>query len=490
MISKHIARLRPHLNRLWFRLTLAFGVVVFLGVVATYVISVISIYVEGEQLDLAEEFSIEDGPIDRLSLYYQQVGSWDDIETVMESIQSIYPANEQASISFSFIDVDDRVLYDAHPDYDESRIEYAGPYYDAIIPIGVEDTDVGYFRIEAYFAENIAEVDNVADLVSGWFQEVWWQILGVGAFVGIFSGVIVSYTLAKPLSRLAHAAEDIGRRDLSRRVQLQGSTEVRSLAQSFNNMVEQLEEAERLRRNMVADVAHELRTPLTVLQGNLRAILDDVYPLTKAEVAGLYDQTRVLSRLVNDLHELSQAEARKLPFAMEDVRLGQLLDNIATIYEPVTEVEDITLSLEIRGELPVYCDSARITQVIQNLLNNAVHHTQSGGKITIRAGRDVDFIYVDVHDTGTGIDSVHLPFVFDRFYRADKSRSRNKGGAGLGLAISKAIIEAHDGSIGVESTGISGEGTTFTVKLPASKKLLQDMRLKTQETPAMPAALN
>ena len=474
-------RITRHFNHLWFRLTLTFGVVVFLGVIATYMISLVIAFLSNDEVDLVEAFSVEGGPVDTLAQYYQQVGSWDDITSVMEAIQSNYPPNERASITFAFIDEHGTTLFDAHLPEDDVTTQFNGPYYDATIPITVDELAVGQFQVKAYYAENVIEVNNVPDLFTKWIGEVWWQIMAVGIFVGLLSGVVVSYSLAKPLRRLADTAEDIGQRDLSSRVDVRGSTEVNRLAESFNNMATQLETAERLRRKLVADVAHELRTPLTVLQGNLRAILDDVYPLSKSEVASLYNQTRVLNRLVNDLHELSQAEAKKLPLSKEELGIGRLLRAMIATFEPIVEEAGMRLSLEVRGELLVHADSARISQVIHNLLANALHHTPLGGQITIRASRDRHNVHIDVADTGSGIAPEHLPYVFDRFYRVEQSRSRNQGGAGLGLAISKAIVEAHNGAMSVYSTGVSGEGSTFTVVLPAIKKSIEDIRLSTQE---------
>jgi signal transduction histidine kinase len=225
-----------------------------------------------------------------------------------------------------------------------------------------------------------------------------------------------------------------------------------------------------LRRNMVADVAHELRTPLSVLQGNLRAILDDVYPLEKAEVARLYDQTRLLSHMVNDLHELAQAEARQLPMHFTHTDMADLVENVAGMFAPVAEAEGVGLKVDVGDDLPdVRADSARLSQVMNNLLVNALRHTPKGGCIELRAARENGHVRLDVEDTGEGISRDHLPHVFERFYRADRARSRATGGAGLGLAIAKAIIHSHNGDISVSSEGVAGKGTIFTIRLPVEK---------------------
>jgi len=288
-----------------------------------------------------------------------------------------------------------------------------------------------------------------------------------GGTVAIVAGILMSRNLTAPLNELAEAARAIGARNLSRRVRVSGSDEMVELGQAFNEMAAQLEQAETLRRNLVADVAHELRTPLSVLQGNLRAILDDVYPLEKAEIANLYDQTRLLNRLVNDLHELTQAESGQLPMDLRPTNLVDLVNTTVNTFAPVAEAKGVIVSAQVPDDLPVVpADSARLTQVLHNLLNNALRHTPKGGTISIQASYDDANVRLAMQDTGEGIPPEHLPHVFDRFYRADPARSRVLGGAGLGLAIARAIVEAHGGDITAASEGVPGRGSTFTVLLP------------------------
>lgn len=283
--------------------------------------------------------------------------------------------------------------------------------------------------------------------------------------VGIAVGVISSRSLTAPLNKLAKTAQAIGARDLSRRVEVKGSDEVKVVAQAFNEMAAKLEKAETLRSNMLADVTHELRTPISVIQGNLRAILDDVYELDKAEIARLYDQTRHLSRLVDDLHELSLAEANQLPLTMTAVNLGDMIQETVAAYAPIIEAERLDVQLELDNVSTIQGDRARLTQCLQNLLNNAIRHTPAGGKIAVELALEAEGVQLRVRDSGQGIAAEHLPYVFDRFYRADPTRSRETGGSGLGLAIVKAIVEAHGGRVEAHSAG-KGRGSTFIVVLP------------------------
>lgn len=287
------------------------------------------------------------------------------------------------------------------------------------------------------------------------------------AVVGSIAGILISRSLTAPLFRLQEALRDVGDQNLSQRVSVEGSSEIQALATTFNTMASKLETTEALRQNMLADVAHELRTPITVIQGNLRAILDDVYPLEKDEVARLYDQTRQLTRLVDDLHELTQAEARRLPLDKSDVNVAELVQETAAYFQPLMDEYDINLRVELLGRHPVVqADRQRLIQVMQNLLNNARRHTPAGGRILIQVEQLTGMVDIRVTDSGDGIAPEHLPYVFDRFYRTDAARARDDGGVGLGLALVRAIIEAHDGHVKVTSEGPQA-GTTFTICLPA-----------------------
>lgn len=286
------------------------------------------------------------------------------------------------------------------------------------------------------------------------------------AIVGALAGIVLSRMLAAPLQELAGGAQAIARQDLSHRVPVRGSDEMRTVAESFNDMAGQLEQGEMLRRQMLADVSHELRNPLHILRGNLQAMLDGVYPLDEAEVGRLLEQTDHLTALINDLHELSLAEARRLPMDLEPVDLGVLVKEAAVAFRPMALSDGIDLRVELLGRPPVVnADRARLRQTLQNLLLNALRHTSPGGRILLSVENVNGLATVIVQDNGTGISADHLPRVFDRFYRTDDARDRETGGAGLGLAIAKAIIEAHDGQITAASAGLD-KGTTITITLP------------------------
>ncbi len=277
--------------------------------------------------------------------------------------------------------------------------------------------------------------------------------------------------LATPLADVMTAADAVAGGDLSVRVPERGPGDFRRMAISFNRMAEELERADSRRRNLTADVAHELRTPLQIIQGNLEGILDGVYEPTVERVEATLDETRLLALLVEDLRVLSLAEAGQLPLTLEQVDVAELLNDTLTSFSGQAQAAELDLRIEIEDNLPpITGDVARLEQALGNLMSNALRHTPAGGVITLGA-RPVDRgIRISVSDSGEGIPAGDLPYVFDRFWRGDRARSRSGGArSGLGLAITRQLIEAHGGTIGVESE--LGRGTTFTIELQVGESL-------------------
>ena len=233
-------------------------------------------------------------------------------------------------------------------------------------------------------------------------------------------------------------------------------------------MAKELERTDEQRRNLTADVAHELRTPLHIIQGNLEGVLDGVYDPTEEHIGATLDETRLLGRLVEDLRTLSLAESGQLPLVRETVDVGDLLADARTSFSGQAEVAGIDLRAEPIADsgISLDVDAGRVDQVLGNLLLNAVRHTPRGGAITLSAEACGSGVRITVRDNGEGIAPEDLPFIFDRFWRGDRSRSHASGaGGGLGLSIARQLIRAHGGQIQVESE--LGRGTTFTIDLPA-----------------------
>lgn len=291
-------------------------------------------------------------------------------------------------------------------------------------------------------------------------------LLAVGLAVRAFRDI------ATPLADVMAAADAVAEGDLSVRVPERGPGDFGRLAHSFNRMTGELERADQQRRNLTADVAHELRTPLHIIQGNLEGILDGVYEPTAEHINTTLDETRLLARLVDDLRTLSLAEAGQLPLTWEPVDVAELLADVGTSFSGQAEAAGIDLRVEIEGDasdLTITGDVGRLDQVLSNLMANALRYTPAGGAVALLAQPMDGGVRIAVRDTGRGISPEDLPYVFDRFWRGDRSRSHAGGaGSGLGLAIARQLVQAHSGRIGVESE--PGRGTTFTVELPAGEK--------------------
>lgn len=283
--------------------------------------------------------------------------------------------------------------------------------------------------------------------------------------IGILLAFGLLRQLTQPLNQLAAASQQIARGELSRRVNVKSRDELGRLADSFNEMVSSLERAEKAKRQMIADVSHELRTPLTVLRTVLEGLRDGVIEPTSENFVALHNKTLLTARLVDDLHQLALADAGQLSVRKSRCDLGQLFAHIQATVGVQLEDSGIRFLVEVPEDLPeAEADPQRIEQVILNLLSNALRHTPKGGMIRMTARvTEEAFIKVSLCNTGPRLSDEDLIHVFDRFYRAEPSRSREEGGAGLGLAIAKALIEAHGGRIWAENAAEGGACFHFTL---------------------------
>lgn len=441
-------------SALWVRLTAASTFVTLIVLSLSFALSYLSLrirlqgYIEGRYGSVPSIISKQ------LATYYQQRSSWEGVELLLEDD---FPLG---LVETTLADADGTVVY-------ASCGEGVGDLLGSdergrMVPVTLEGQTVGYWRLNlpASLAPESPE----------WFLlENLERLLILGAVLAIGAGLVISGVLARsltiPLHRLVAASQAVAGGDLNQQVEEKGSDEVVQMALAFNEMTAALKKAEELRQNLMADVAHELRTPLSVVQGNLRAILDDVYPMDKAEIAHLYDETRLLSRLVNDLGELARAEAGQLSLNRRTMDVGDLCRTTVANFEPASDSKEIELSCDLPPSLPrIEADPDRLAQVLRNLLANALRHTPRGGRIAVTAGLEAGRVRITVADNGRGIPTEHLEHVFDRFWRVDPARSRENGGSGLGLAIAKSLVEAHGGRIWAESR--AGQGATFIFEVP------------------------
>lgn len=289
--------------------------------------------------------------------------------------------------------------------------------------------------------------------------------LVIGGALALVLILTLSRTVLRPVRDLTTAVRRMERGDLSARVVTGAGDEIGQLARSFNAMAEALARQETLRRDMVSDVAHELRTPLANLRCQIEALEDGLAQPDAATIRSLRDETLLLARLVEDLQQLSLAEAGALRLAREPLAPAALLEQALAALRPAAEEADVMLEADAAPALPpVQGDRERVAQVLRNLVTNALQHTPAGGRVTMEARAVADAVEFTVRDTGRGIPVEHLPLVFERFHRVDPSRARATGGAGLGLAIVRRLVEAHGGAVRVESE--EGRGATFAFTLP------------------------
>jgi signal transduction histidine kinase len=268
---------------------------------------------------------------------------------------------------------------------------------------------------------------------------------------------------AAPIGDMMSAAGRVADGDYSARIVPQGNGEIRDLAESFNKMTERLQANEKLRRNLLADVAHELRTPLSVIQGNVEGMLDGVYPRDDSHLLPILDQTAMMSRLLDDLRTFSLVEAGVFKLHREPTDIEELVLDLVAAYQPRARQAGVSLTGEVSPMAEAEVDPVRLRQILENLVTNALRYTPAGGTIRVIANSDGRAVFFTVADTGVGIVPEHLPHLFERFWK-----SADSGGSGLGLAIARTLVEAHGGQIHAESA--PGQGTTLRLQVPVSEQ--------------------
>lgn len=292
------------------------------------------------------------------------------------------------------------------------------------------------------------------------------------ALFGLLLGYFLFRQIVSPIQAVTSAASTIAAGNLNQRVPVRSNDEVGTLARTFNRMADTLEQDQKTRQTMIADIAHELRTPVTILQSNLEAMLDGVLATSPEEIASLRDEAELLSRLIADLRLLSLAEAGQLKLEKRPVPVNHLVQRVIDGFRMQVAEQKVTILAEVKDPLPlITIDGDRMSMVLRNLISNALRYTSENGKIVLSATQEDREILLEVTDTGIGIAPADLPFIFDRFYRADKSRSRSSGGSGIGLAIVKQLVEAHGGSVSASSPAFpskdgSGYGSRFSIRIP------------------------
>jgi signal transduction histidine kinase len=331
------------------------------------------------------------------------------------------------------------------------------------VPLKVEGEVVGWLLYDA-FRDPWGPGPPEGDFLERVKQAIVFGALGAMA-MALLLGVLLARTLTRPIRELTAATRLVAQGDLGRQVTVRSKDELGQLTASFNRMSRDLARTNKLRRQMTADIAHDLRTPLSVILGYTEALSDGKLQGTPEMYEVLYSEAQHLRYLIEDLRILSLADAGELPLTRQRIAPRVLLERTAVAHGVRAEQRDISLHVDAPADLPaVEVDPDRMAQVLGNLVANAMRYTPAGGRIVLAAESDANAVTLHVQDDGAGIAPDDLPYVFERFYRGDKSRQQLDGESGLGLAIVKSLVEAHGGTVSAEST--LGEGTTFTITIP------------------------
>ena len=363
--------------------------------------------------------------------------------------------------------------------------------YVAVILVGVVVlATAASFSAPAAFDRNLASMGAMmsggmmgnaqtaeANLYSGYQMSVT-EALSLAALAALIAAIAASYLVSRqvvgPIQKMVGISHRIAEGELHERLKISGNLardqldELDLLALSFNQMADKLEKTEVVRRQLIGDISHELRTPLTAIKGYMEGLIDGVLPASSQTFQQVHSEVDRLQRLVNDLQELSRMEAGAYPLNLKSVPVLKLVKNVESRLSRQFEEKGILLVAAVPTGLPnVLADEDRILQVLINLTGNAMQYTPAGGKVTISALCEKNEVRITVADTGIGIAPEHLPHIFTRFYRVDKSRTRASGGSGIGLTIAQSLIKAHHGRIWVESAG-EGKGSAFHFTLPVS----------------------
>ena len=454
------------MSRLSVRLTLAIVATTLLAVGLVAVVVNRAAGSEFRRYLSGSETAISAGLAPALVEYYERAGSWQGVSDLL-STASLSPGQGRGGRgrgpALLLAAAAGRDAYDSQglsPGEQLDRRDLAQAW-----PLTSAGQTIGYLLVRHGAGSQLAAPEqDFLDRVN----QALAVAAGLALLAGTALGILLARTLAAPLRTVSTVAQAIAAGDFSQRAPEQGTEETRSLGRSFNQMAASLEQAEELRRNLVADVAHELRTPLTVIQGNLQALLDGVYPLEQAEIATIYDETRLLSRLVADLRELAQAEAGQLKLELQPAELTPLLQQTVDGFAPFARDQQVSLQLDLAGRLPpAMADADRTAQVLRNLISNALRHAQAGSWVRVSAAPAGDSLRIIVADNGPGIAPEALPHGCDRFWTrsaATPARQGEASGSGLGLAIARRLVEAQGGQIGVTSQ--AGRGTEFWFTLP------------------------
>jgi histidine kinase len=330
------------------------------------------------------------------------------------------------------------------------------------LSLGQSAAETGKVTVESEPSSTISQQER--------FQTVVDQSLLISAFAALAAAVVVSLFVSRrivePLQELSFTSQRLARGYYHERTSIRSDDELADLSQSINQLAEALEQTEQRRLALLADVAHELRTPLSTIEGYMEGLIDGVIAPEERIFAMIQHEAVRLKWLIEELALLSRAEAGQLRVTPRPMQIATIIGQVAAQFEPQFNAKEVRLAIHIPPDLPtIVADPDRLEQIMINLLSNALRYTPVHGSVRIFAEVHDFFVQIGIRDTGIGISAEHLPHIFERFYRVDKSRARQSGGTGIGLTITRHLVYAQGGEIWVESAGL-GRGSTFYITLP------------------------
>jgi len=455
------------------RLFLAFTLVALVSVISVVVLARLGAASEVHRFMFRGGNTGVDTLMTALEDYYRRQGSW---QGVADYWQSLSPPGHRGAGSTGIgqgmggmvaqrvrlADPQGILLVDTSNPTPSGRLTSAE--LERAIPLQADRQVVGYLLPEGGMSFSPMDSDALVSRITR--AAMIAGLIAIG--LSLLLSLLLSYRLLRPVQQLTRAARQMSKGDLSQRVAADGNDELAVLGKTFNQMADSLQRAEHSRRAMTADIAHELRNPLAVQLAHLEAMQDGVYPLTPENLEPIMEQNLLLNRLVEDLRTLALADSGQLNLVFEPSDLAVLLRRVAERFAPQAEANRVEIRLTLpqspNGVPEVELDSGRMEQILGNLLSNALRHTPPGGVIRLDIKSTSRAILLTVHDSGAGIPPEALPHIFERFYRADQSRSRDEGGTGLGLAIARQLAAAHGATL--RAANHPQGGAVFTLEIP------------------------
>lgn len=421
-----------------------------------------------------------EGLVQALENYYSENGSWEGVEPIFQTPgrgpgggggTGLGQGPGSSGKTLVLYDAQGNLVYDPHNSDTVGTLGQAESR--SAVPLVVDNITRGYL-----FAPDtqIFSIESEQDLKDRLNRASINAALIAGG-LSLLLALVLTFYLLRPVRALTHAVVRMAGGDLSQRVRVNGKDEIAALGTAFNEMASSLEGEQERRQGMTADIAHELRTPLAIQRANLEAMLDGVEPVSEANIQVVLEQNKLLERLVADLRTLALADAGELKLDLQSTDLNQLVNGVVESYQSRARQMVIRFSLEYAKPLQrVLVDPVRIEQILVNLVENALQYAEQGGLISIRTYMQGHAAAVSIHDSGPGIPEERLEQIFERFYRADNSRSREFGGTGLGLAIARKLAEAHRGKLTAENHPNGGAVFTLILSETNSREKLSSCK--------------